>query len=63
MAHIIFFSSTIELNGEIKLIRRDEETYLNPAPLRVDIVIRDIPVSANADPTLAAFHEPKKDGK
>ena len=59
MAHIIYFSSVIEPNGEIKLIRRDEEVDFKPSPMRVDIIVRDAPT--NTDPTLAVFHEPHKD--
>jgi hypothetical protein len=63
MANVIFYSGVMQLNGEIKLVRRDEHIELNPAPQRVDIIIQDKPIvwrdPSHYDPTLTVFYEPK----
>jgi len=65
MADMIYFSNTIDENGELRLVRQVQHTADDPAPVCVDIVIHDDPLSEreylNNDPTLAQFYERKKD--
>lgn len=57
MADVVFFSSQLTPQGEVKLIRRDFHIDYDPPPVRVQVVIHD---AQNCDPTLAIFHEPQE---
>lgn len=63
MADIVFYSSVLELDGEIKLTKQVLHSKLNSATLQIDVRIHKPDDTPYTDPTLTVFHEPKSKDK